>query len=452
MKNNESNNNAGLKQDSIGTLGAVAIGICGAAPALVLCGAFGLLLSYAETGLSFSVLVATIIIGLIAVSYLSLSKKYNSCGGNFAYINSALGPKIGAWAAFIYLIFLICSTGQPPAIFNTYLNNFIEIPSYITMLFFVIPMIFIALKGVEINTKIMIVIWVVQMILLFWPPISLLMMTEEEVNFALSMEKAFTPGNNFVAFSNSILLWVWTMVGFEFPAFMGEELRGGSKAVRNSIIWILIGMSMTYIVFSYLYTALLTPEMVRQIAGSDDALAMICKIFHYSLGTQAVSIAAMVSCWASALAFYSLMPRFLYDLGRKGVFSDFFCVLNDKQLPKNAIIIYGLLCFVTCLYDSYCYVDGYFDGINDSFTMQAISCCIIYILVCVSNIKESLNENGFVNGILAGKIIPLVSILILCYLVYASGIKYLMVTFLWMLLGLIFVAIRKKYFVNSTTL
>ena len=107
-----------LKKDSLGVLGAVAMGICGAAPALCIGGTFGLLVLQTRTGISTAALLATLVMLLVGFSYSSLSQKYNSCGGNFSYINAVLGPKVGTWSAFVYFFVFFASSGCPPTVFN----------------------------------------------------------------------------------------------------------------------------------------------------------------------------------------------------------------------------------------------------------------------------------------------------------------------------------------------
>ena len=452
--NNVSTNtfqNTHLKKDSIGILGAVAMGICGAAPALCIGGTFGLLVLQTRTGISTAALLATIVMLLVGLSYSYLSQNHNSCGGNYSYINSVLGKKAGTWSAFIYFVVFFASSGCPPTVFNIYLNNFIEIPAYITMLFFVIPMVFIALTGVEMNTKILVFVWIIQIILLMLPPIIIINMTPEEFDLALATERAFEPGLGLIGLSNAALIWGWSFVGFEIPAFMGEELRGGVKAVRKSIIWSVIGVGCTYIFICSLWTANLTPEMLDKIAGSGDAVAMICRLFSYAAGSNAISIAVLISCWASALAFYSMMPRFLYDLGRKGILSNKFTILNKKQIPQIGVIAYGISAIVACLYGSYAYIDGYLNGVNDFFTMQAICASIAYILICLSHIKEEIHDHTFIKGIIFSKIIPIIAICILLYLILSSGIRYVIATIVWMIMAYIFMNSKLKNCKNNIT-
>ena len=185
-----------------------------------------------------------------------------------------------------------------------------------------------------------------------------------------------------------------------------------------------------------------TPEQLEKIAGSDNAIAMVCHLFSYAAGAKATAIAAMVSCWASALTFYSIMPRFFYDLGRRGILPGWFAVLNKKQIPQNGVVAYGISALFACLYSSYAYVDGLFDGINDFFTMQAISSCIAYILICISNIKEEAHNKRFFKGMIMGKVIPCIAICALVYLMSSSGIRYVVFTGFWMILGWFFMRSR----------
>lgn len=63
----------------------------------------------------------------------------------------------------------IC-TGVIGAVFSTYLHELVPaIPMWVGILILLIPIFFIGWRGVEMSTKVLIVVWVVQMALILYP-------------------------------------------------------------------------------------------------------------------------------------------------------------------------------------------------------------------------------------------------------------------------------------------
>ena len=91
-----------LKAGAVSTAEVTIIGVAGAAPVMCIGGSLHSLLGLSGTGISLSVAIATLLCVFIGLSYGDLSRKYNCCGGSYAYIARIFGVKPGLWAAFIY--------------------------------------------------------------------------------------------------------------------------------------------------------------------------------------------------------------------------------------------------------------------------------------------------------------------------------------------------------------
>ena len=148
-----------------------------------------------------------------------------------------------------------------------------------------------------------------------------------------------------------------------------------------------------------------------------------------------------------------MMPRFLYDQGRKGILGRAVTKLNKHQIPYVGMIIYAIISFCSTMYAGYAYggpeVFGasLFDGINDWFVIMAICATTAYAFICIGNIKENAHDTSLWKGIILGKIIPALCVIVILYVIFfTTGPKYVWFTIIWYVLALALALIfgRKK--------
>ena len=233
---------------------------------------------------------------------------------------------------------------------------------------------------------------------------------------------------------------------------MGEELKGGAKDVKFAIPVSALLTGIIYVVGCWLWTATLTPEQATELIPTGDALAAYANMLGYTAGATIVSIGVMLAALACGLAFYSMMPRFLYDQGRKGILPKVLTKLNKHQIPHVGMFIYLIISFCATMYGGYAYggpeVFGgpLFDGINDWFVIMAICATTAYAFICLGNIKENAKDNSF-KSIILNKIIPIICILVILYVIFfTTGTKFVVTTLVWYAAALILALIvgRKK--------
>lgn len=449
MENNTGVQETALKAESVSKAGATIMAISGAAPAMCVGGSIGALMMQTGNGIALAAAIATIAVVFIGLSYGSLSEKYNNCGGTYAYITQAIGRKSGLWTAFVYFGVLITTSGCPPTIFCNYFNALTGIPNWIGFFVFAIPLVLITYFGVELSTRALVIVWLIQMTLLVIPAI-MVISNAGGLNLGTSLSNAFVPTGGFIEGNTvitglmlAVLTWVWAYVGFEAPAYMGEELKGGAKSVKFAIPVSALAVGVIYVIACWLWTATMTPDQLGALQGSDIALENYVTMMNVAGGTVWVSLAIIASCYACGLAFYSLMPRFLYDLGRTNTLPKGLGKLNKYQIPFRAVIVYGCVAFCMCMYGSYGAIEGtVFAGLSDLFVVMACNASTAYGFICIGNIKERWKDNS-AGGIFFGKIIPIITVALLTYMIFfTTGWKYVILTLAWYVVAFIFAFAR----------
>lgn len=417
-----------LKKDSINKLDVIIMSVSAAAPAMCLGGSFGTIMQGAGTAVSLAFLLATVVIVMIGLNYGQLSSRYNSAGGTYSYVRSVFGEKVGFASGWIYMGVNIC-TGVIGAIFATYLHElFPAIPLWAGVLILLIPIFFVGWNGVEMTTKALIVVWAVQMLLLIYPAIKIMTMRTEAVdNILVNSTQAFLPSYGISGLMLGVLVCVWAFVGFECPAYMGEELKGGSRSVKIAMTVSAIAIGLVYVIACWLWTAGMSMADVEAVKNSPTTLTDYALLVGYTMGGKLISIATIVSCIGCFFAFSTSTPRCLYDMGRTGYLPSALSKVNKHQTPHISLIVYCVVWAAVALFGAY--------GNTDIlFTMMALFASVSYILICAANIKDRWQEKG-VKAILLNKIIPLAAIAILLYMIFSTDWIYLLVTALWIVLS-----------------
>ncbi len=413
------NNGNTLKANSTTRLAVTLMSISGAAPAMCVGGSFGSLMGVSGVMVAFAFVVATIGIVFVGVQYGSMALRFNGCGGTYSFVRAALGDRAGFWSALIYFVPIQCAAIPCALCSNSLHNLFSAIPMWVFGLVVALLLFFICFRGIELTSTALIIVWIVQMIMLVWPAIKILGMGSEGFVNAVA---AFNPAadiNSDYGFNGVIagaLLAIWAYVGFEAPAYMGEEIKGGAKSVRFCLIAGGIACGLIYVIVSWLWTGAMTPEQAAAVANQDNALVVYCNLVGYIVGGKIVDWAIVFSALACGLTFISMGGRFYYDMGRKGFLPKVFNKTNKYKAPYVGLIFYCILWYGVGLF-------GMYGDINWLFNLQANSAVFSYILVTLCNMKVRWSENANFGQIWGGKIVPLVALAILLYMLLSAGLS-----------------------------
>jgi amino acid transporter len=443
-----------LKVGAIGKGEVTLVGVSAAAPVMCMSSFFGLA-SMTGRGVALAALIATVVIVLIGLSYGKLSEKYNRCGGTWAYMQQCMGQKAGLWTAFIYFAVLITTAGCPPALFAMYLNALVPaIPLWLGYTGCILLVVIITWFGVALSTKITVLVWLVSMALLLVPAFKVIGLSPEQFTVAASVGNAFTPSLGIAGLAVAAVTWVWAFVGFEYPAYMGEELKGGSKSVKFAVPMSGLLVGLIYVISCWIWTANISPDMYNAILAdpaaqaSGDFLGAYAAAVGYAAGPNLIALGIVVSAFACAMAFYSLMPRFLFDLSREGILPKGLTKVNKYQIPHVTTIIYAVVALAACTYACYYFRPDGLPGVYDWFTIMGISATTAYGFVCIGNIKDGWKDKGAWNGFVMRKLIPFITVAILLALLVYSFIgapRFIPVFAVWYALAFIFAfAVKAK--------
>jgi amino acid transporter len=234
----------------------------------------------------------------------------------------------------------------------------------------------------------------------------------------------------------AVLLCIWSYVGFETPAYLGEEIKGGSKAVKIAIPVGSIAIGITYVIVTWLWVASISPDNLAKISGSGTAIFDYCTLINYPLGRWLITISVCMSCLACWFSFVTALPRMLYDMGRTRALPKSFAALNRHSAPSVGLIVTMVLWIGAALYGAY-------KSVDTLFSLMSSFACIAYALVCAAAMKDRWASKGWKSFII-DKAIPLIAIAIMLWMLSSMSAGYLVAVGAWALLGIAIIFIIKS--------
>lgn len=428
MDNNErlQQNETGLKADGVSKFAVIIMAISAAGPVMCLTGSLGSIMQGAGTAAALAFLLATVVLVLVGINFGKLSERYNSAGGTYAYVRSVFGERTGFVTAWLNMGVTIC-TGVIGAVFATYLHELVPaIPQWACILILLVPIFFIGWRGIELSTKVLIVVWVLQMALIVYPAIRIMSMQASEIeNIMANSLQAFKPTYGLSGLMLGVLVCVWCFVGFECPAYMGEELKGGNKSVKFAITASAIGIGVVYVIACWLWTAAMSKSNFEAVVGSEMLMVDYAKLVGYVAGGKLISVAALLSCVGCFIAFSTSSPRGLFDMGRNSYLPAATAKVNQYQTPHISLVLYCIIWLAAALYGTY-------GDMNALFTLMAIFASMTYVLICLANMKDRWHETG-AKAFVTNKLVPVIAIAILVYMIASSDVSYLLMAGVWTL-------------------
>lgn len=300
-------------------------------------------LAFARSGPSsiISYLIAGFLAMVGSFSIIELATAMPKAGGDYYFINRSLGPLLGTFSGI--LGWLALSLKSALAIFGisevifilTGFNHIIT--SGICVLFFVV----LNLNGVKDAAKL-------QAILVF----SLLLLLIIFIGSSIPQIER----SHYEPFFKDGVGGMFVTAGFVFISFGGllkvanlaEEIENPKRNIPLGMISSIIVVTILYVLVLIALTGVLGEgEFISSRTPVSDVAALILGSPGFILMTIASSFAFITTANAGILA----SSRYPFALARDGLLPTFFTKTNKKEMPYVAIIMTGLIIFISLLFD-----------------------------------------------------------------------------------------------------
>jgi len=351
-----------------------------------------------EVGSSGWLLLAWVIAGVLtmaaALSYGELAAMMPEAGGQYVYLRDAFSPLWG----FLYgwTLFLVIQTGTIAASsvgFSRYLGVLwphIAESNYIIRPIHILPTYAISLSTAQLVALLIIAF-------LTWTNIQGLKYGKGvQENFAHAWTpQGFTPGAHGISPATTFGLFValcTAQIGALYAAdawnnitFTAGEVRNPTRNVPLSLALgtvIVIGL---YVLANFAYVVVLPFSQVQQ-APSDRVAATMLQAIFPSVGPMLIAIAIMVAAFGCMNALILSGARAYYAMSLDGVFFRRASVLNQADVPGQALIMQGLWSAVLVSIRTYQPAKGTYGNLYSDLLDYIISAALIFYIFTIAGV------------------------------------------------------------------
>jgi amino acid transporter len=386
-----------------------------------------------------SYVLALVVMLFTAYSYGQMAKAYPVAGSAYTYAQKSIGPEVGflvGWAILMDYLFIPMVNYLLFGIF--FHAAFPEIPPAVFILFMLILVTVINLRGVKIAARAnLIVILSSVLFLLIFCILAVKEITSGTgTGMLVNMKPFFNPDESFKYVVAGAALLCFSFLGFDSVSAFSEETINPRKNIPRAIFIITLTGGILFSTVAYFahnvwpdYMGFTDPD-----AAAYDIIGLVGGSFLKSLFLVIYGIVV----FGSALTSQASGARVLYAMGRDGQLPTFFGKLHPVlKTPINNIILISVLSLLA-LFLSLSLVASF---INFG-AFLAFICVNISVIVLYFGKKKLRSFKGLIFFLL----IPAIGALLDIWLLINLDKHSIMVGSIWFILGLIYLIYLTKGF------
>jgi amino acid transporter len=339
-----------LRTDSLSFVEAIGQSVANVSPTLTPAIAVTVVVATAGTASWLVYVLATIALVVVGYNIGKLAGKISAAGSFFIYISRGLNPAAGmlaGWAMLAAYVFTAMALTAATALFVqslvTALGFSVIIPNYILFLGISALVYLFAVRDIRFSSRLGLSLEVLSLVIIAL----VCFLSWKAHGFRLDPKQNHLAGANLGAIAQSIVFGIFSYVGFESAATLGKETRNPKTVIPRAVILTPILAGAVFIVTTYFIVQGFGDDTTK-LAASSGPLSDIVPGKGAAL-TILVYIAAMVSCFACALASINSFSRILFSLGRyQFVHKTMGSIHKKHQTPHLAVAIGVIINFVVC--------------------------------------------------------------------------------------------------------
>jgi amino acid transporter len=299
---------------------ALSVAIMGPTGSMALNGSLTAATDGTATALAF--VGATIVIALVAYSFVEFARKYAHAGSIYAFAGRAFGPRFGfvsAWVMlFAYLMFAFAVAVLSANFLEAALGLLgVQIPWIIPAVAFFLIMWILAHRSVRLSTRTTLVIEGISILVILILS-GVILGRGGAHGLSATPFKIGSGGLSKVALAS--VFGFLSFAAFEGAATLGEETREPRRAIPRALAAAVLITGVFYIFCIYVQAEGFgtTTAGVSAFSTSSAPLADLAKSYVGTAMALTIDLGAMVSAFASGLGLFTASSRMLFALGRDG--------------------------------------------------------------------------------------------------------------------------------------
>lgn len=371
-----------------------------------------------------------------AYSYGKMVEAFPIAGSTYSYTQRAISPKLGFLAGWVILLdyFLI------PMLLYVISANFVhalvpQIPFWVWIVIYVVPVTFVNIMGVEIAAKVnfgITVLMVAAVVAFVAAAFRYVLITH---GYSVITPKAiYNPATfswNAMVLGSSMAVLCY--LGFDAITTLSEEADSTSHKMGIAIILACVIQTILYLSIAY-FGIIVAPNYTHLKDVDTVFFGMAFKVGGYALQVFITLVIAMSGA-ATALAGQSAASRILYGMGRdKMIPQGFFAYLHPRfKTPTYNILAMGVVGLIGALTISMTQI-GEMVTFGGLFGFICVNLSVIWHFY--------IKKKGGHRSLLKHVICPFIGMVVCAYILIDLSPLAKIVGFAWMGLGILYLIIR----------
>ncbi len=415
-----------LGQANLGTIEASGLSLAGLAPTMAM--ALGTAFAASEAGGAVPLSYLLAMVGSFSLAYVVVrfAKRYDVASGvAFTYVRRSLGKVAGFVTGWLYVAAWLSSTAVVLAIGGVSFSALLARHNvnvswawiFLIELAIVTTLNFI---GVRPSVRLLVVLELVSMATLAGVMIHVL-----ATGGAAGLTwKPFDPSLSPKGWSGigyGMIYGFSGFAGFEAAAALGRESRNPGKAIPRAIIFSLLGAAVFYILVTYALSIGYGVNHAATWASDPAPLDTIVGRYNGSAWAQTIDAMVGISAFSSGLGLVTLSTRVLYDISRIRLAPRWLSWSHRRfATPYMGVLVAALIAVALAygigLATTASTMIGWLAGAN------TLGLIVAYIMMSVGAFWQARNPQAWPGAAIARFGIPVVSVALLGYALYASVI------------------------------
>ena len=288
-----------------------------------------------ETGntIWLSFLIASVVAGFTGLSYAELSSEFSGDGGEYDYINAALGKKIAFIAALLIIFTGVVSSATVALGFAGYFSSMVSLPFLISAILVVAVMSFVNFYGIKESNRFNILATSIEFV-------GLLVIIVLGIPY-LGEVDLFEMKSGAEGVLGAAALVFFAFMGFETMVKLREETKNPEKTLPIAIIISIIVTAVVYVLVSIAAVSILPHG---DLAASSSPLATVASVAFGNTAFVVLGIIALFSTANTILLTMLTTSRLTYDMGKGGSLPKFLSKVHPKRrTPYLSVFVIGLI-------------------------------------------------------------------------------------------------------------
>jgi amino acid transporter len=343
-----------------------------------------LVFASAGAGTWLSYLFATVGLVLVGTNINQFARRSATPGSLYSFVTRGLGAHFGfvtGWCLILAYVLTAMSvlTGTVNYSGLLLLELHLRIPPLLLFAAGIFGVWLIAYKDIRLSTRVMLVLEVVSMLLILILGIIVMVKRHTLIDAA-----QFRVGNmDFAGLKAGLILAIFSFVGYESATTLGDEAKNPHVSIPRSVLLSALISGAFFMLTSYI-AVLGFDGLGISLASSTAPFNDLARGFGVRAFGVLISIGAVISLFACALASVNAAARIIFSMSRAGIFTAHAGRAHStNQTPHLAVTLCCIVAFaipaILLVHDL-----GLLEIFNDLSTIATFGFLIAYVLISLA--------------------------------------------------------------------